>query len=259
MAVGKGVVHARDLDARGRLEAQALALVFLRVGKAGVDGQHERRVTGAAGAGRGPGAREALRRGVPERLVQDAREARRLEAVAVLLEAVARERELRRVRAGRELLHRGVGLYDALRLERAVGALLVQPVDAGVDLAAHGVVHHGHEAARAGDPGAPGHRVERGRAVKRPLQAAGQALCRGDANAHARERAGAAAHEDRVHVGHGEARLAQAVERRVDELLIGVAAAQVVARGEYGHIRVGRRAVHARHGAREHVGRGVQG
>ena len=201
------VVHAGDLDARGRLQAQALALVLLRVREARVDGQHQGRVAAAAHGRRRPGAREPLRRGVPQRLVQHAREAGRLEAVAVLLQAVARERELGRVRAGHELLHGVICRDDALRVERAVRARVVQQVDAGVDLAAHRVVHHGQKPALAGGPRAPRHGVQGRRAKERATQTAREALCRRDAYAHARERPRAPAHEHGVHVAHRKARL----------------------------------------------------
>jgi hypothetical protein len=144
---------------------------------------------------------------VPQRLVQHAREAGRLEAVAVLLQAVARERELGRVRAGRELRHGVVCRDDALRVERAVRARVVQQVDAGVDLAAHRVVHHGQKPALSGGPRAPRHGVQGRRAEERASQTAREALCRRDAYAHARERPRTPAHEHGVHVAHRKARL----------------------------------------------------
>ena len=160
------IVHASELDGRRLLEAKARALGLLSVGEARVDGQDQRRVAGlGCGAVKDPGldgrAQQPLPRGVPCLLGREGREARGLKARPVLGQAVARKRELGRVGALRPRGDAGIGLEDSLGREGAVCARLVELVDAGVDLAAHGVARHGERAARAGVPRRPRHRVER--------------------------------------------------------------------------------------------------
>ena len=201
------VIAAGELHGRGLLQAEARALVLLRVGKARVDGQHERRVAGllVKGPGLRRGAREPLARGPPGILGREPPIAKAcgLELRAVLCQPVAREHELPRVRAGGPLRHARVGLDNGLGRERAVRTGLVQPVDARIDLAAHGIARDRERPAHARRMRGPGHRVEGRRAVERKRRAASQALCRRDADANAREGAGAAPHEDGVEVGHG--------------------------------------------------------
>ena len=254
---GERVVHTRHLDGCRRLEPQALAFVFLRVGQSRVDGQDERGVavadTGAALGGRSR-AQQALARRQPERLVHVGRKARRLEARTVLGKTAAREPQVLPVRACGPVCDADVRLHDRLGLEGAVCALVVEYVDAGIDLAAHRVGRHSELAAHTGRPRGPRDGVERRGAVERGAEAAGQALARGDADADARERAGSAPDQHGVHVAHRQARLGQHVRAGGHELHVCLAAAEVVARGEHLHGA----AVHARDGARQHIGRSVE-
>ena len=165
--VGQRVVHTRDLDARGRLEAQALALVLLGVREARVDGKHQRRIARVQG-GRGCGERQPLARGVPQPLVQDALEAGRLKARAVLLEPVARKDEPGGVLACRPCRHALVGFAHGLGGEGAVRSGVIQLVDARVDLAAHGVVGHAEKPAHARLPDSPCRGIQDRDAMERP-------------------------------------------------------------------------------------------
>ena len=234
---GKRVVHAGDGGRQRLFEAQPSALVLLGIGEARVDGQHEGRIARVNGAVRDApeharsdgGTKQALARGMPGVLVSEAREARGLKLGAVLLEAIARKHDLPGVVARGPSLD-GIGrLHDGLDLKQAHGAVLTHLVEGRVDLAAHGVSHNAHEPAHAVGPHAPGNGVERGHPVERAPQAARESLCRGDADAHARERAGTAPHEHRVHVRHRKAGAAQDVQARGHELLVGMAATQMVA------------------------------
>ena len=131
---------------------------------------------------------------------------------------------------------------------------VVQLVNARVDLAAHGVARHGKGAADARRVRGPGHRVERRGPKERQAGAACQALRRRDADAHARERTGAAADEDGVEIAHRETGVCQRFFAGRDELDVGPAAALVVAGGE----DLDGGALHARDGAGEHIGRGIE-
>ncbi len=262
MDVGERVGGAGRGDGRGLGHAEAHALVLLGVGQARVHGQHERGVArfgGVIALARCSGMQQRLSRGVPEPLVEEAREAGSLEARLVLLEAVAREHELVPIVARRPPGHARICLAHALGGEGAVRALVVEHVDARVDLAAHGIVRDGEQPALPRQPCAPGDGVEGRGAVEHAAQAAGDSLGRGDADAHARERAGAAAHEHRVDVRHGEACAPERVERRRDELDVRLAPAQMVARGEHAHVG-GPALAGGPRGDRacEHVGRGIK-
>ena len=248
--VGKGVVHARDLHACGRLETKPLALVLLGIREARVDGKHQRRVARVEGLRRGCES-QALPRGVPQGLIQDVREARRLEARAVLLESVAGENEPGRILARGPRSHALVGLADGLGGEGAMGTVVIQQVDAGVDLSAHGVVRHGEKPAHAGLPGAPCRGVEHRDAVERLREAAREPLGGRYANAHAREAAGATTHEHAIEVCHGVAAVLKRREGRGDQLDVGLAAAHVVACGKDARGRAG---LPGHHRARKHVG-----
>ena len=251
------VIDAGELHGRRLLEAQAGALGLLGVGEARVDGQDQRRVAGLfvkdpSLDGR---AQQSLARGVPRLLGREGREARGLKARTVLDQAVARERELGRVGATCPRSHAGVGLRHGLGREGAVRARLVELVDAGVHLAAHGVARHGERAARAGVPRRPRHRIERGGSKERKPRAAREALGRGDADAHTRERAGAAPHEHGVEVVHRKAGLRERPLRRGHQLHVGLASAQMVARGQHRHGTV---RAHAPDGTGQHVRGRVQ-
>ena len=252
MDASQRVVHAGKVNGgRGR-KAQARALVLLGVGEARVDGQDQRRVSGGVkGAGLNGGAHQALAGGVPRLLRRHLRGAKAgaLKARAVLDQAVSGEGKLISILLGSPGLDAGVSLHDGLRGEGAVGAGLVQLVDAGVDLAAHGVSGHGELAADAGLVGGPGHGVERRGSVERTSQAAGKALCRGNANTHAREGAGAASHQNRVHVRHAKASVCQRALAGAHELHVCLAAAEVVGGGQNLHGAI----CHARDGAGQHV------
>ena len=169
--IREGVVAAGELDGRGLLQAEAGALVLLRVGKARVDGQHERRIAGllVEGPRLRRGAREPLARGPPGLLRRELAVGKPggLELRAVLGQAVAREHKLPRVRAGGPLGHARAGLDNGLGHESAVRAGVIQPIDARVGLAAHGVARDREGAAHARRVRGPGHRVKRRCAVER--------------------------------------------------------------------------------------------
>ena len=254
---GQRVVHARDLDGGRSGKAETLALVFLRVGQARIDGQDEGGVPvsdASAALGGGGGTHEALARRQPERLVREGREARRLESGPVLGQTAARELQVGLVLARRPIRDADIGLHDCLGLEGAMGAFVVEQIDARIDLATHGVGSHCQLAAHARRPGIPGHGVEGRGAIKRLAEAAGQALACGDADADAREGARAAAHQDGVDVAHPITRLGKHVRAGGDELDVGLAATEVVARGKHLHGA----ALHARHSAGEHIGRCIK-
>ena len=146
--------HPRALHEAGLAETKAGALVLLGVGEARVDRQHQRGVArlGDVVVGRsGGGAKQALPRGIPDSLVEKRRrhKARRLELGAVPLESVTREPQPVAVGALGPLGGARLGLAHALADEGAGGAGLVQLVDAGIDLAAHGVACHGDKTAHA--------------------------------------------------------------------------------------------------------------
>ena len=192
---------------------------------------------------------------MPGVLIGKTREPRGLKPGTILLEAIARERDLAGIRASRPRLDGDGHLHDGLHLKQAHGTVLVHLVQPGIDLAAHGVTHDAHKAANTGRPRAPGNSVERGGAVERASQAARQALGRGDANAHARERARATPHEHRVDVIHRKPRARQDIQARGHELLVGVPTAQVVATRQ----KLDTRLAHATNGAGKHVRRRVNG
>ena len=261
MNAGERVVHAGELHRGGLPEAEPRALGLLGVGETGVDGKDERRVPGlrsraAKGSGLHGGSQKALPRGPPRLLRDKAREPRRLEARAVLGEAIARERELGGVRTLRPGCHAGIGLEDGLSGEATMRARLVQLVDARVDLASHGITGHGERAADSGGMRGPGHRVKGRGSKERQAGAAGKALRSGDPNAHARERARAAAGENGVNVGHREPGVSKRRLCRAHELHVGSAPAQMVARGEQ---RNGTVRTNAPNGAGQHVRGRVNG
>ena len=190
--------HARGRHEARLAQAQARAFGLFGVGEARVDRQHQGGVAAGVRVGRAglacqvlrPGTQQAFGAGVPEVLVGHAREARIGQELLVLLEAVAREQQLLGVGTLGQL-GCGVGrLEHAFGAEEARGALLGEVVDARVELAAHGVVHHRKLAAHARKPRRVRHGVQRGCTVAGDLQRAGDALGAGDADAHARERAG---------------------------------------------------------------------
>ena len=187
----KRVVHAGELDGRRLLEAKARALRLLGVREARVDGQDQRRVAGllVKDPSLHGSPQEPLARGVPRPLGREGREPRGLKAGTVLGQTVARERKPGGIGPLRPRGHAGIRLEHGLGREGAVRTGLVKLVDAGIDLAAHGVSRHGEHAARARGPRRPRHRVERGGAIERKPRAARKALGRGNANPHARERA----------------------------------------------------------------------
>ena len=90
-------------------------------------------------------------------------------------------------------------------------AVVIQLVDARVDLAAHGVVGNGEKPAHACLPGTPCRGVENRDTVERLGETARETLGSGDANAHAREASGAATNQNAAEVGHG---VAAVLERR---------------------------------------------
>ena len=251
------VIDAGELHGRRLLEAEVRALGLLGVREARVDGQDERRVAGLLVKDAGLHGRvdQPLAGGIPRLLGREGCEARSLKACAVLDQAVACERELGRVGATGPVGHAGVGLRHGLGREGAARARLVELVDAGIDLAAHGVAGNREHAARTGGIRRPGHRVERGSSVQRQPRAAREALGRGDTDAHARERSRAAPHEHGIEVGHRKAGVGERPLRRGHEFHVGPAAAHMVARGQHRHGTVG---VHASDGAGQHVRGRVQ-
>ena len=262
MTVCERIVAAGHGNRLGLLEAQALGLVLLGVRKTGIDGQHERRVArldvGADGGEPGSmGTQQALALRVPDVLVREARKARRLKLGPVLLETVARECNVGGIGALRPCGNRLGHLGNRLHLKQALRPGLAHAIEARIDLAPHGIVHHAHQAANAGVPGAPGNRVERGGTKERALEPAGQALGRGDADAHARERTGPASHKHRVHVGHGAAGPRQHLGADAHQLLVGMATAQAVARRQHLYVRGCLAGRELRQGARKHVSRGI--
>ena len=254
----KRVVHAGELDGRRLLEAKARALRLLGVREARVDGQDQRRVAGllVKDPSLHGSPQEPLARGVPRPLGREGREPRGLKAGAVLGQAVARERKPGGIGPLRPRGHAGIRLEHGLGREGAVRTGLVKLVDAGIDLAAHGVSRHGEHAARARGPRRPRHRVERGGAIERKPRAARKALGRGNANPHARERARATPHEHGVQVAHRKARVGERLLRRGHQLHVGLTATHMVARGQHRHGSV---RAHAPDGAGQHVRRGVYG
>ena len=174
---------------------------------------------------------------MPRGFVHEPREASRLELRLVLLQAITSQDELVAVRARGPFVHASLCLDDRLCGEGTHGAFVIEHVDAWVDLAAHGIPHHAHETALAVQPRVPSRRVKRRGAVERAAQTAGDTLGRSNADAHAREGAGATPHQHGIHVIHGVARALQAIQRRAGQLHVGLAAAQVVTRGEHLNLR----------------------
>ena len=217
------VVDAGELHRRRLLEAQPRALGLLRVREARVDGQGQRRVAGllVKHASLHGSAKQPLAGGVPSVLGGKARKARSLKARPILDQPVSRERELGRIRTLGPGGNAGICLEDGLGGEGAVRAVAVQFVDAGVDLAAHGIASHRERATNASVPRRPRHRVERRGAVQGQPRPARKALGRGDADAHARERAWTAAHEHGVDVAHRKAGISKRSLRRGHKLHVG--------------------------------------
>ena len=145
--VAQGVVDAAHVHAFGLGHAQADALVFLGVGQARIDGQDKRGVTSL-------GCIEALRRqactqkalaaGVPGLLGGKAGKASLLVERAVLGDAVTGEHDVAGVGTTGPQGH-GVGdLHHRLAGKQAMGALVVDAIEAGVDLLAHRIAHDAH-------------------------------------------------------------------------------------------------------------------
>ena len=137
------------------------------------------------------------------------------------------------VGASGPLLDRHRHLGNPLDLEEPPRPLFVYLIEARIHFPAHGVSHHTHKTAHARAPNAPGNSIERGGTKERSLKTACEPLCRGDADAHTRERSGAAPHEHHVHVGHGLAGGGQHLLAGAHELLVGMTPTQAVTRGQH--------------------------
>jgi hypothetical protein len=253
--IGKCVVNACYLDARGSLEAKALSLVLLGIREAGVDGKYQRRVARVKGLRRGSES-QALSRGIPQDLVKDVREARRLEAGTVLLESITGKDKAGSVIPRGPRSHALVGLADGLGGKGAVRAVIIQLVDAGIDLAAHCVAGHGEKPANACLPRHTCRCVQNRNPMERLREAARKALCRSDANAHASKAAGTATDENAVEVAHGVAAVLKRREGRGDQLDVGLAPAHVVSRGKDSGSHAG---LPGDHRTRKHVRRCING
>ena len=262
--VAQGVVDAAHAHAFGLGHAQADALVFLGVGQARVDRQDKRGVASLGGIEalrRQACAQKALAAGIPGLLGGKAGKARLLVERAVLGDAVSGKHDVAGVGTTGPQGH-GVGdLHHRLAGKQAMGALVVDAIETGVDLLAHGIAHDAHEAAHAAAPHAPGHGVERGGAVQRDLKAARDTLGSRHTDAHAREGARARAREHRVDLVALHAALGKHAVNHAHELLVCMSAAHLVGAGDHLQATGAPRLVdlHATQSTSQHVGRGVNG
>ena len=145
--VAQSVVDAAHAHTFRLGHAQADALVFLGVGQARVDGQDKRGIPGLSGIEtlrRQACAQKALAAGIPGLLGGKAGKARLLVERAVLGDAVTGKHDVAGVGTTGPQGH-GIGdLHHRLAGKQAMGALVVDAIEAGVDLLAHGIAHDSH-------------------------------------------------------------------------------------------------------------------
>ncbi len=174
VTAGQLVGHAGLFGVRALAQAQTAALVFLRVRKARVDRQHQRRVAVA----RTTGKHQTLTRRPPQLTLDRALHLGLVEQLAIAHQAVAGELHAIPVGVGSPLV-KGLGSLDhALALKLAMHALLVQLVERRIDLTAHGVCRHAQQAALARAPRRPSAGIESRGAQQRHVGTASKALCR---------------------------------------------------------------------------------
>ena len=201
IAARRGVLHAGGKVFRVVLR-QADALVLLGVRQARVHRQQERRVVSLriqrVCRARAPRVlqrqQKPAARGRPQLLGQQ--RASGGEQLRVLRKPVARQLQRVRRSAARRFVDQflgcHLGFHHAISL-KAMHARIIERIADGVDLLAHGVGYHGQPAAHARCPRMPGHHVERRHAHQRGAERLRGALRRCHGDAHARERARAAA------------------------------------------------------------------
>ena len=145
--IAQGVVDAAHANAFRLGHAQADALVFLGVGQTRIDGQDKRGVAslGCIEAPRRQAcAQKALATGVPGLLGGKAGKTSLLVKRAVLGDAVTGKHDVAGIGTTGPQGH-GVGdLHHRLAGKQATGALVVDAIEAGVDLLAHRIAHDAH-------------------------------------------------------------------------------------------------------------------
>ena len=145
--VAQGVVDAAHAHAFRLGHAQADALVFLGVGQARIDGQDKRGIPGLDGIEtlrRQACAQKALATGVPGLLGGKAGKASLLVERAILGDAVTGKHDVAGIGTTSPQGH-GVGdLHHRLAGKQAMCALVVDTIETGVDLLAHGIAHDAH-------------------------------------------------------------------------------------------------------------------
>ncbi len=244
-AQGFRILHAGNQVLR-IVYRQARALVFLRVGKARVHGQHERGVVAhrieGVGLARPPCSLQRKQKPPARRrpYAFGKHNAVRLEQIGVFRQSVAGDLkrtplfarvfsdsestvwaigQLRGCSIGRkrncsvgQLRGCSIGLHHMVGVQ-AHNARIGNVIANRIDFLAHGVGRHQHAPAHAGMPRAPCHRIERRNTHKRQTQRRSYALRCGHGDAHARERTRAAPHRYAGQVAPRNARIGQ---QRVD-------------------------------------------
>ena len=250
MPAGKFVGNARCLGVGAFAQAQPAPLVFLGIGQARVDGQHARRVT----VTRGLAAQQALPRGPPQRTLQATSSFVFGKQLAIADKAIARQTNLCPVGTLAPFVQSNSGLNHALAVKQALRARLVDAIQRRINLATHGIGEHAHQAALARTPGGPSTSVERRGPQQRHICSAGQALCRGDANARAGKGTRAATHNNGIDICDAKPRLGKRRPHGVHQLHVGVAPAHMVARK---HLLLARLKIGPAQGADQHIGRSI--
>ena len=112
-------------------------------------------------------------------------------------------------------------------------SVIIQQVDARIDLAAHGVCNNTNGAANARLPRAKRHSVKRACAVKWQPGATCDTLCSCHANAYARERARSSTCDNSVNVGHGQPSSIKCLLNRAYKLYVCLTMTQVIRRRQH--------------------------
>ena len=141
------ICHTSRLALLALGKSQALALVLFGIGKTRVDGKHERRITISGyvvGVLRSntPRTQEPLPARPPQAAIDARCQARFLETVTVANKTIACKLQLRGIGAPCPFLYGNGGLHHALAIEQAAQASIIQTVERGIHLAAHGICRH---------------------------------------------------------------------------------------------------------------------
>ena len=251
MATGELIGHARNFTLCALGKPKTPALVFLGIRKTRIDRQDAGRISVA----RSMRKKQALARRPPQVALHAAGGLLLMQKLAVTYQAVARQPHLIPVGGLAPLIERHGCLDHALTLKLTLGAFVPQHIQRRVHLAAHGVSKNTKLAAHAGLPCRPGASIERRHAQQRHVGTARQTLRSGDADTHARKRAGTATDHITADIAAIQAGLLQYAINSIHELHIGMAATQMVATHQ---LRLARLCVTPAYRAGKHISRSVE-